>query len=252
MGDDWTISASKLKKHDECPKRFELAYVDGYRDFGPENRYIRRGNAVHEAIEKTLTEMGLTDNITSDLKAAYRGNGGHEAYGLTDEDHRFVLSCLQTAGRLLKRREPEIKAVELEVEFGVDRPTITRDFGGHIDLCTEDRIWDWKTGNSDGKQLKEALQGGVYMAGYTYHFGEPPEAIDFVYLKDGEEKVRTIDASDDIWQKVLARARTLLADLEEGHFEADPKESKCHFCDVEVFCPASPVGAGAIDWRSYP
>ena len=251
MSDDWTLSASKLKQFARCPESFYHTYMMGRRGLVPENRYIRRGNAVHETLESVLrADPVWTDELSVQLKAAYHNFGGQDEWDLSDEDHRFVIECLEVAARYLVKLAPEVRAVELEVEFGVSDPRIWRDFGGFVDLATDRGVLDWKTGKSEGKELDEALQGGVYMAGYAHEFGEVPEYVRFVYLK--EETVRSVDPSDELWDTVIDHADRVLRAIERDEFPADPESSKCHWCDVEPFCSASPVGGGNVDWSEYP
>lgn len=256
MSDDWTISASKIKSFEECEEKFRLRYVEGYEEMGPPSRWIRRGNAVHEAIESVLTKASDPSVGSDMLKAAYRDNGGQEGYTLDDGFHEQVLGSLDAASRFLRKHVDEVRGVEVEVEFGVDRATVPRDFGGFMDVASESAVVDWKTGKSEGKEPDEAIQGAVYMGGYAYEYGEPPEAIHFVYVNpeadDDHPKIRTIEPDDELWDEMIGKARRLLMTYEEGNYTADPGPSKCHFCDHEVHCAYSPVGGGNIDWESYP
>lgn len=255
-GGDWTLSASKIKSFEQCEEQFRLKYVEGYREMGPPNRYLRRGNAVHEAIEDVLSKSSDPSVGSDILKAAYRNNGGQSGYLLDDGFHEQVLGSLEAASRFLRNHVDEIRGVELEVEYGVRQPTITRDFGGFMDVATDSAVVDWKTGKSEGKEGDEAIQGAVYMGGYAYEYGEVPERIQFVYVnpeaEDGHPKIRTIEPDDDLWDEMIGKARRLLKAHEDDDYTATPGPSKCHFCDQEVHCAYSPVGAGNIDWESYP
>lgn len=246
------LSASKLKTFDRCPRAFDLNYIQQKQEEGGENHYIRRGNAVHEATEDVLAEgtvdLGDEDAVEFGLKRAYWDNGGQSGYDLTDEDDDFVLGCLSTAARFIASHDPSVVSVEAEVPFRSEQ--LQHAFSGYVDVVTETEVWDWKTGKSEGKNLDETLQGAVYMAGFYAHTGRIPEAIRFVYLK--EEKVRTREPSDEMWGEVLQKAESLLRAVEFGEFPADPGESKCHWCDYEIHCDASPVGLGGVQWESYP
>lgn len=255
MTDDWTLSASKIKTAEECEERFRLRYVEGYEEMGPENRWLRRGNAVHEAIEAVLQDVSDPSVGSSVLKAAYRRNGGQTGYALSDEFHSQVLDCLEAASRFLRKNVDDVRGIEAEVEFAVDRTGITRDYGGFIDLAS-DSVVDWKTGKSEGKESHEAIQGAVYMGGYYDEYGEPPEAIQFVYLNpqagDDHPMVRTIEPDDDVWDEMIRRSRDLLATVDTGQYEPTVSDDTCTFCDFEVHCSYSPVGAGDIPWSLYP
>lgn len=255
MPDDWTISASKIKKLNRCGEEFRLRYMEGFEETGPDSKFIRRGDAVHEAIEDTLRAADDPSVASSTLKQQYRDNGGADGYLLDDEMHAQVLSSLEAASRYLRKHVDTVRAVEMEVEFGVDRENITRDFGGFMDLAT-DGVVDWKTGKSEGKTFGEEIQGAVYMGGYAHEFGEPPTHITFAYLNEGagddHPMVRSFEPSDEVWNRLMGQAHGLLKAIETGEYGADPGPSKCHWCEMEPYCSVSPVGAGNIDWSDYP
>ena len=248
MGDDWTLSASKIKKHERCPKSFEIEYLRGHRNTLAENRYIRRGNVVHDTSEQAFDAISEFEQATVASWLKYNVEQHDDWDLLVEEDQQHVLSCMDTASRFLAEHDPVVRGVEVEVEYGVRG--VDRAFGGFIDVATDAEVWDWKTGKSKDKEADEAVQGAVYMGGYAHEYGEPPEAIRFIYL--AESKVRTIEPDDDLWAPMIERAQALLTAVESGEFHADPGPSKCHFCDAEPWCPASPVGGGNIEWSTYP
>jgi CRISPR/Cas system-associated exonuclease Cas4 (RecB family) len=66
-----------------------------------------------------------------------------------------------------------------------------------------------------------------------------PEKIRFVYIKEGT--VRSIDASEDNWNRMLQYARRLVNAQRGGEYPAKPSRSKCHWCSYSQFCPADPT-----------
>lgn len=252
MSDDWSISASKLKTYSACGRRFELRYLDGHDPMGTENKYLRRGNAVHETIEDGLNSSGAS--VTSDeLVSLYLERGGKSGYNLSDEFHGQVLSSLKTAAEFLHANVDSVRGVEERFEVG--HKTLSRGLSGFIDLTTPKQVVDWKTGKSEDKGSDEALQGAVYMAGYYHLYDEAPEDIRFVYLNpepEGNPCVSRYKPGDELWNNAMQVAHELTNRVENDTIQADPGPSKCHWCDFEVYCPDSPVGAGAIDWETYP
>lgn len=248
MSYDWTLSASKIKKYDRCPAAFEIEYLRGHRNTLAQNRYIRRGNVVHDTIERAFEAISEFEQSTTASWLKYNAETHEDWQTLVEEDRQHVLKCMETASRFLAKHDPEVRGVEVEIEFGVRG--LDRAFGGYIDVATDADVWDWKTGKSKGKESDEAIQGAVYMGGYAHEYGEPPEAVRFIYL--AESTVRSIEPDDDLWDPMIERAERLLDAVEEDYFPADPGPSKCHFCDAEPWCSASPVGGGNIDWSAYP
>lgn len=248
------LSASKLKKFDGCPRAFDLRYLQRKEPVGSASRYIRRGNAVHEAIETALPnydpESWDKDFTQFRFVQAYNENGGRTEYSLSDEDDQFVSDCLDKAAKFVVRQTPDIVSVEASVPFHDSEIDHDEGFVGYIDVVTSTEVWDWKTGKSEGKNLDETLQGAVYMAGYAAHMGRFPEKIHFIYLKEG--KVKTREPSDEMWGIVREKAQNLLTAIDMNQLPAKPDDSRCYWCDHEVHCDASQVGGGGIDWEAYP
>ena len=270
--EDHPLSASTIKTFDGCPLEFKLKYVDRKQPLGQEPYYLDIGNAVHYTIEEVLSKELESEGSVNydDLKSMFLLHypdviGGTFRHvepdprqdfpiELDDEQEEIVVGCLDTAAKWLGKEEPTIRGVEHEVDFRINRADMDAPFTGYMDLTTEgsDANWvvDWKTGKSEGKEMDEALQGAVYMAGFYNRYGVEPDAIQFVYLKEGT--VRSIEPDDKLWDTLIEKALLLLQAAETGEFQAQPSESNCHWCDYELHCPASPVGAGAVDWEQYP
>lgn len=245
------LSASKLKKWERCPEAFRLKYIERKDEVGEESHHLKIGNAVHESIEAVLRAGHPLDDeglLKDRLKAHYRDMDEREE--LEETHHRTVLQCLDMAARYLSSRQPTVRGVELPMQYQIDADGVDHGAIGYADMCTESKVVDWKTGKSEGKGLDEALQGSIYMVGYYAYFAEPPEAIEYAYLKEG--KTRTIEPTDEIWEQMLEKARAVLNGVERGEYPAKPDDSKCYWCDYEPHCTASPCGAGNIDWEAYP
>ena len=248
---DRPFSASKLKAWERCPELFRLKYIERVDEVGEESHHLKIGNAVHESIEAVLRAGHSLDDqalLQDRLKAHYRDMDERDE--LDDEHHRTVLSCLDAAAKYLATRQPTIRGIELPVYFETDVGDVQHPFSGYADLCSEAKVIDWKTGKSEGKGLDEALQGAVYMAGYLAYFDEAPEAIEYVYLKEG--KTRTLEPSDENWERMLEKAESVLQGVANDRYPAKVDDSKCYWCEYEPHCTASLCGAGNIDWEAYP
>lgn len=243
------LSASKLKQFGRCPESFDLKYVQRFRPEGGESIHLKIGDAVHDSIEAVLKSgisIGDQGLLADRLRANYRD---HEHFDDIDgDDEEKVYDCLTAAAKYLAGRDIEITGIELPYQYRFD--SVDHDFGGYIDVTTTDRIIDWKTGKSEGKESEEVLQAAPYVGGYAAYFDEMPERVDYVYLNEG--KVRTLEPSDEMYQKVIDKAESLLSAIELGQLPGDPEDSKCYWCDFEVHCTTSPLGVGNVDWRSYP
>jgi RecB family exonuclease len=249
---DLPLSPSKIKAFGRCPEAFRLGYIEDYPEMGEDNRWIRRGNAVHEAIEDVALNVQAdwdADYIEHKLRRAYEDNGDQEGYSLDDEDHEFVLDALAPASRYFEKFDPRVVATEAEVEFTLKSAGNHR-FVGHIDMVGSQGVTDWKTGDPDGEEENEAIQGMIYALAFTVEMGYEPEYIRFAYLGD-TTKVRSVEPSDTNYEVLLDKVGLMLQGIENDHYPPKPPDP-CYHCDYEVFCSASPVGGGGIDWEDYP
>lgn len=241
------MSASGIKKFNDCPKSWWFRYISDYESVDGETKYLDLGNAVHDAIEALLATEELSELEEMDIRIRYEERADH--YGVPPDLRSTGLDCTFRAIDYAVSRESEILGVEDEVIFDIDRPDISSEVRAKMDVATDTEIWDWKTGSiRDDTPLKEKIQGAVYMAAYRVEYGHAPEKIRFVYLK--EEQVRSLDPSDEIWSTMLTHARSLAAAKEEETYPAQPGDG-CHWCDYQMYC-AEGGGVGTnFDWNQW-
>ena len=248
LGDvDFNVSASRIKKYKRCPKQYELSYRrDLPGDDG--NEYTVVGSLVHDAIENYLKDehegpFSSQNRIARNLKHEYFKLEDEPEYdtALVGEDLRSdAVASLDKAAKALVMFDPDIRGVEVMSLFDVDQLKSTA--LGYMDVCTQDEIWDWKTGkapDTDGQDEDEVIQGSLYMGAFYNEYGVLPKKIRFLYIKAGE--VRTLDASEDNWNRMLQHARRLVNGQRQDQFPAKPSRSKCHWCSFEQYCSASPT-----------
>lgn len=214
------------------------------------------GSAVHEAIEQVLTQY---PDLREEEQLHFRFQQAldRDEYGYPDSMHDNVMTCIANAARFIADREQkesgfEIRGIEKDHTFSVNRPDLSYPFRGIMDVATNNEIWDWKTGNR--REGEEQIQGALYLAAYTNMYGEVPEAIRFVYLKNREQGLISRTDSDgnefwskqkqpDGWEEVITLSKQILKAWEKDRFPAKPGDI-CFFCDHEGFCSASSVGVG--------
>lgn len=246
------LSASSVKSHKGCPMKFKLSKIDGYEETKGNDEYLRLGSAVHESIEEVLDRARWRSagrpqaQLREELMSEFREWNPDVSDDLWDRG----IDCIETASKYLSALmgDVDVRDIEEEFDFTLGRPDISAAFKGFIDITTEtDEVWDWKTGSI--REEAEVIQGAVYMRGYQELYGEPPEKIRFVYLKEGKE--RALEPNDENWNEMLDHARQLVQDIRREEFVADPEPSKCYWCGYEGFCEASPVGAARIGYQTF-
>lgn len=252
------LSASQLKTFKRCPWQYKLSYVDGKPTLEDSSPYLLLGTLVHEAIEHVLLDLEDGDfsgeNVMRNMIRS-KFDEMHDAHdrALDDDFYDDAISCIETAAKYLDLRYSEgqrLRDIERKFEFTLGRVDIQSKFVGYIDVTTEDEVWDWKTGSAPDQEEPsedELIQGSVYMRGYQELYGEPPEEIKFVYIKEGKERPVTTD--DESWQQMINVAKNLVNARRNGVFEADPDEGKCYWCSHGMFCSHNEYGAGDLEWE---
>lgn len=245
------LSASKIKTHESCPKQYELRYIQRKEATKAPNGYLALGTWVHESIENVLREMPDERNesaLLTHFKQEFvrLEDDGEIDTTYVDEDQRDRgMTCIETAARFVSKQDCMIRDLEAKTNYYVEVPDIERFMLGYIDVTTDSEVWDWKTGTiRQETPVEEVIQGSVYMAGYKDLYGELPESIKFVYLK--EEKVRDVKPTQSNWNRMLHYARRLMDDERSGNFRADPDDSKCYWCDYSAWCPAAKTSPGQL------
>lgn len=254
---NYDLSASRVKTHNSCPMKYKLKYEDGRLSTKYQQGYGALGSLVHESIENILTEYPnerhegvLKQKFKVEYEELKEGEYAEEmATIIDDRQNNTGIECLEVAARFISDQEFSIRenpfGVEAEAVFSVDHHAIEgRTFLGYMDMATDSEIWDWKTGRiRDDTATEEVIQGSVYMGAYHHLYGEMPEKVRFVYLK--EEKVRTVEPTQENWQKMIKHTRALLNSQEKDRYPAKPGD-QCYFCGYEGWCPSSPTATGQI------
>lgn len=260
------ISASQLKKWRTCPESYRFRYKSDIEPTRAEKGYRSMGSAVHEAIENVLVE-DPTVRSQDKLEFRFENELQNLDYEYPESMHDTAMGCVSNAARYIasyreKFNDGErltIRGVEVDHKFEVNRPDISYPFRAIMDVTTEGEIWDWKTGNR--RPADELLQGAVYLAAYGNKYGEVPEAMRFIYLKDRE--VETYPRTDDNghvfwseskqpdgWDEAIKLAKQLMRAWRLDEWPAKPGDP-CYWCSYEMFCSASPVGVGDVNYEIY-
>lgn len=259
---DYPISASQVKKWKKCPKQFWYRYISDIEIEDDGSKFTEMGNAVHESIEEFLKgdpDLSDKDHIEERLHIQLTAREDNFEYG-EDMDER-ANQCIENAAKYLEwlhEQGDEIRGIELDHEYEKHIPGTDRPFRAIMDLATDKRIVDWKTGNKGA----EKVQAGIYIEGYKDKYGEYPEQVHFVYLKEDEVDVNIHNAETDeevywgdkvnqYWQEMVPHVQSMHNAMELENYPADPGESKCYWCAYSYHCPDSGVGVADIPWDAF-
>lgn len=247
------ISASQVKKHRKCPRSYWFHYVCGVDPTKQGSKYLDLGSSIHDALEDYLKE---TDDISDmshnerHIKSKFRKEAAMR--DLADDMWSDGFTCCESAAMYLAKRADDVDIADIEgrIEYEMGRPDIQTPVTAILDVTLEqNEVWDWKTGRiRDDTIAEERIQGCIYALAYHAEYGEYPDCIKFIYLK--EEEVRTLKAGRDHMDFMLTEARKLQSSRRTGEFEAKPGD-QCYWCAYEFYCEASPVGVGSMDWEAF-
>lgn len=241
------ISASRVKKYKSCPRKYWFRYLTNREPTKADKGYRGLGIGVHESIENVLAEdPRLSQNsLSRKFKREYHDINPR----IPDDMYDDGLTYLEVAAKYLAKTSPDIWDLEKEVLYGLKRPDIDSQILAIMDVTTDTGILDWKTGRiRDETPVEEQIQGAMYMQAYNREYGETPEEINFVYLK--EEKVRSLEPSDENWETMLRHARSMVRGVQNNDFKAKPG-GQCYFCGWEGYCEAAPAGVGGVEWQKF-
>jgi RecB family exonuclease len=247
------LSASRIKKHNGCPRAYELRYIEKRDPTKKKQGYGEIGSLVHEAIENVMganPDLRDEQSLHSRMKQEFFAlEDDYDMSIISDKQKNDGLACLEVAARYVSNQVFDLRGLEVRTEYNIDNESIDSTMLGYMDVCTDSEIWDWKTGRiREDTGIDELIQGATYMAGYHNEYGELPKAIKFVYLK--EEKERKVEPSQENWDQMLNYARRLVVSIENDDYPAKPGD-RCFWCAHELWCEASPVGTGGIDYEQF-
>lgn len=243
------LSASGIKKFQECPRAFWFKYLS---DVEPveegEVKHFEAGNAVHESIEEVVQEQPDLLDDQDVLLELLREKERSLDFNYGDKSSQ-VQDCLENAAKYISKLVREVEHVE-------DRWEMTKDgidYVGYADLVAdiedeerllENTIVDWKTGE-ENDLWKEKVQGGVYLEMFHNEHGYYPDAIDFVYLKDGtrsvhrrisDGEVRWNEHENKYWTQIEEYINDIRLSDQKDDWPAEGEGSTCYFCDHKFAC----------------
>jgi len=249
LPDDFVFSQSSLQDFVDCPRRFELRYIDKVRYPSLEaepplafEEHMRQGARFHTMVQQHLAGVpaeALARSVADDetLSTWWATFTAHGLDGLPAQRH--VETTLQTtvAGyRLIAKYD--LIAVEPD---------------GQVTIV------DWKTSRNVTRKsiLEQRLQTTVYRyvlakAGAHLYGGRliPPEQIKMVYwfvANDG--KTVEFDYSTEQVQIDEQNLSELIRDIESANlFPLTSDTDKCRFCSYRSLCNR---GDKAGDWQDF-
>jgi hypothetical protein len=257
---DFQFSQASLQDYVDCPRRFQLRYVQRVAWPAPEaepalenERYLQQGAAFHRLVHQHL--LGLAPEALSAMVA-------------DDDLRRWWRNYLEGGpADLPPSRYPEV-VLSAPVGHGRETgPSIARLVAKYDLVAIDPGRWavivDWKTSRkrTQRKWLAERLQTRVYpyilvRAGHHLNAGRPfePEQVEMVYwfanFPGHPERFVYDTAQYEADELYLAALIEKIEEKIEGLGDADlsltTQERRCRYCPYRSLCRRG-VRAGAFD-----
>lgn len=244
-----TVSYSQLKNWIKCPNYHKLISISKEVEY-PENKYIVLGRAVHESLERILSEDFAPSDFLIDVTFDECLNEKiEEADDIDEEAVREMAEGyyepLKEIPELLEKYEIE----ELEKEFSFALGDVEQinyegyKFTGYIDCVASsgDEVWlmDFKTSTKGWhpyyhkEDEKKYYQLVLYRYFYHKKFDIPLENIHTAYIifnaRDEEIEFWELGEKNDEWPEALKGLNKMIYNAYEKGFY--PYNKACKWCE---------------------
>ena len=250
---DFQFSQASLQDYVDCPRRFQLRYVERVAWPAPEaeptlenERYLQQGAAFHRLVHQHTLDLPperLSSTVTDDdLRRWWRNYLKRGLANLPDARHPEVLLSAPVSDYRL------VAKYDLVAVDPGRRPPAPRAV-----------IVDWKTSRkrSRRKWLTQRLQTRIYpyllvRAGAYLNDGQPlePEQIEMIYwfanFPDNPERFIYDAAQFRADEVYLSSLIGEIAGLGEEDWPLTPQERHCRYCPYRSLCQRG-VRAGSFD-----
>lgn len=227
-----SFNAKAVALYESCPRRFlytHLLEIGGRRQA---TTFMKMHEAVRSVCQD-LIETGQTNDWADRLEAAFVVHSLQE-HGYVNEYRTMATDMLSffMASRLGAVLEAtKTFGIAIGTQHLIASPDEILLRGGVRTLRTV------RTGHAPRKELKDVGSVAVLLAA-KHAF--PDATVEHVYLADGQ--VKPLSFTPKQLANGQDKLRSMLADIQAGHFRADRSEYTCPGCPAFFVCGATPEG----------
>jgi DNA helicase-2/ATP-dependent DNA helicase PcrA len=236
--DDWSISGSKLRSYDRCPRRFYYSHILDVGTKRVPTAYSRTEECIYEVIRWYATAridpaIGEAEAL-SQLNNVWpeRGPVGHAF----EADYRALaerlIRNLCASGSGLKFESPDVLTVDLEGQRLIVEPDeVARSADGSLVLR---RV---RTGYQRTNEKSHVDYEHYHLAGRAS--SGPGYGVEAVHLTDG--KRQPIEFTAKALTGAATSSASALAAIRAGTFPPEPDAYYCPQCPHFFICPTVPA-----------
>lgn len=242
------VSASAINTFERCPRQYVLRYLDRKQARSRTSIPLAIGNAVHHALQKFFGlphEHRSLDDLHNCLRSVWHYYRTDAGFASREEEAASGFEALSLLTRFYETND--ISAVPIAREEWVESTPLGTEISvyGKVDRVDAPdgagglSVIDYKTGTREigSVDLHEDRAAQIYLIAVAEDFGEPVEAVKYLYLASGNEAAwhpeeDDVEAARDSLELVTAEM------LHVRSLDATPG-GHCRFCDFRRTCPAA-------------
>ena len=236
---DVELSFSELKFLLECPYKFKLLSVYGFRDAlgGP----MGFGRSLHNALAEIHGNWMMGFPVGQDAAPDFVDRHLLLRYADNEVRDRMRTAALGIVNDYLSdyaRDHRRVQSPERDIAVHLDGGITVK---GRVDLVREDddgrvTIVDFKTNSRSQPEDVTRDQLLTYALGYRELTGQDASFIETYALEDRDRAVEAVE--EPMLRDLEARIQAAVAGFRENRLEPAPEREKCRGCNVRDLCPA--------------
>jgi DNA helicase-2/ATP-dependent DNA helicase PcrA len=238
LPEKFRFSYSGLKKYQDCPLQFKLAYLLKIPEPPGAAPAASLGSSIHKVIEHLDPARPLREQVPGLLDAFWTPEE-YESQTQSGQKKVTAADLVETYIAWLEADRNELVDREKEFAFAFAGKTLH----GFIDRIEKTPtggyvVIDFKSGSKPGditkKSLPENIQLNVYAMAIRELYGILPERATLFFLKDN--KLVDYQPTEDSIGAFTRSLEQMIARIEAGEFPARPDYRHCGWCPYGDLC----------------
>ena len=244
-GSEWSITDSRLRDYERCPRRFFYTHVLGLGNARKRTAFSQTQDCLYELLRwlanaRCAKEPTLAE-VEKQFEAIWQANGPVE-HSFGDDYRRLasrLISALSRAGAERRFREPDPLAIALPNGRVLVEPNELAELHDGTTALRRIRTGSKRTNEYDG------LEYALYQFAAETRFGSGA-VVEALHLTDEHDTPERVTISPRKLSNRRSRTNHMLDRIAAGWFPAEPDPVTCPRCPHFFICAARPRGPLAL------